>query len=130
MSWFLNIWNGNNTILGPSSAVPSSTARFQVTGHFKVPLQCPQVSLDEHGQEQIQVGFNLAHGTEILHQSTWGFVEEVVVLTPSKVGQFAQGWKGHKSITRSSYYVVATFSGDNKHAMDLLENAVKAWAMH
>ena len=38
--------------------------------------------------------FNLAHGTEILDQSAWGFIEEVVVLTPSQMGQFAQGYKG------------------------------------
>ena len=27
--------------------------------------------LDQHGNEQVQVGFNLAHGIDILHQSTW-----------------------------------------------------------
>ena len=42
--------------------------------------------VDEHSNKQIQVGLNLAHGTEILHQSTWGFIEEVAVLTPSKAG--------------------------------------------
>ena len=82
------------------------------------------------GNEQIQVGFNLAHGTEILHQSTWGYFEEVAVLTPSKVRQFAHGYKANKSITKNSYYAVAKFSGEHKHATDVLEKAVKAWAMH
>jgi hypothetical protein len=45
--------------------------------------------LDQHGNKQIQVGFNLAHGTEILHQSTWGFIQEVVVCIPSKEGHLA-----------------------------------------
>ena len=34
-----------------------------------------------------------------------------------------------KAIARSSYYDVAKFSGNNTNAMDLLENAVKSWAM-
>ena len=58
--------------------------------------------VDNDGDAQIQVGFNLAHGIAILHQSTWGFIEEVVVLRPSMVGQFAFGWHGHKPIARSS----------------------------
>ena len=86
--------------------------------------------LDKDGNEQIQVGFNLAHGTEILHQSTLRFIEDVDVLIHSKVGQFAQGWKRRKTITRSSYWVVAKYCGDNKDAMDLLENLVQAWALH
>ena len=43
------------------------------------------------GNEHAQVGFNLAHGAEILRQSTWAFIEDVAVLTPSTVGQFALG---------------------------------------
>ena len=86
--------------------------------------------LDQHGNEQIQVGFNLAHGTEILHQPTWGFIEDAVVLRHSNVGQFAQGWNRRNTITRSSYWVVATFSGEHNTGMDLLENVVQAWAVH
>ena len=79
------------------------------------PLQRPQVpSLGQHGNEQIQVGFNLAHGTEIIHQSTWGFIEDVAVLRHSNVGQFAQGWKRRNTITKSSYWAVANFSGKSK----------------
>ena len=77
--------------------------------------------MDQHDNEQIRVGFNLAHGTDVLHQSTWGFIEEAVVLTPSKVGQFALGWHGDRSITRSSYYVVANLSGENTNVMDLMK---------
>ena len=60
------------------------------------------IPLDEHGNEQIQVGFNMAHGTEIVHQSTWKFIEEVHVLTPSK-GHFAQFLKANQFIPKSSY---------------------------
>jgi hypothetical protein len=81
--------------------------------------------LDRDGNEEIQVGFNLAHGTEVLHQSTWGFIEEVAVLAPPKVGQFSLGWHQAKAITRSSYYAVAKFSGENKNAQDLMEAAEK-----
>ena len=59
--------------------------------------------MDLDGNEQIQVGFHLPHGTDLRHQSTWRFVEDVVVLTPSKVGQFALCWHGDRSITRSSW---------------------------
>ena len=38
--------------------------------------------------------------------------------------------KGDQYICKSSYYAVAKFAGKNKNAMDLLENAVNAWAMH
>ena len=58
--------------------------------------------LDLDGNAQIQVGFNLAHGTEILHQSTWGIFEEMVVLTTSKAGQFTLGWNNYQSITKSA----------------------------
>ena len=59
-----------------------------------------------------------------------GFIEEVVVLTPSKVGQFSQGWKGTKSVTRSSYSVVAKLIVDNSNAMDLIEVVVHACVVH
>ncbi len=72
--------------------------------------------MDDHGNEQIKVGFIWAHGTEILHQSTWGVIEEVAALTPSTMGQIALGWHGYKSIAKSSYYAVAKFPGDNMHA--------------
>jgi tRNA U34 5-carboxymethylaminomethyl modifying GTPase MnmE/TrmE len=36
------------------------------------------------------------------------------------VGQLAQGKHGHKSITKTSYYAVAKFSGEKSTAMDLL----------
>ena len=54
----------------------------------------------------------------------------MVVLAPSRAGQFAQGYKGEKSIARSSYDVVAKVFGENTHALDLLENVAKACAMH
>ena len=38
----------------------------------------------------------------------------------------AQGRKGSKCITRSSYYVVAKFSGENRNAMDLMKVGAKA----
>ena len=71
-------------------------------GPLGIHLNAHRFLVDQDGNEQIQVGFKLAHGTEILHQSTWGFIEEVVVLRPSMVGQFAFGWHGHKPIARSS----------------------------
>ena len=82
--------------------------------------------MDQHGNEQILVGINLARGTKVLRQSTWGLIEEVVVLTPSKVGQFALGWHGDRSTTRSSYDVVAKFSGDSNDASDVMEDSQKA----
>ena len=97
---------------------------------FGILFNVHKFPLDLYGNEQIQVGFNLAQGTEILHQSTWGFIQEVVVLTPSKQGQFGLGQKGDQPICKSSYYAVAKFSGENTHVMDLPENAVNAWAMH
>ena len=83
----------------------------------------------KEGNEQIQLGFNLAHGTEILHQSTWGFIEEVVVLTPSNMGMAAIGWKGRDASTRSSYQAVAKSSGENKDT-HLLKNAVDGVWLH
>ncbi|MFM7987909.1 MAG: hypothetical protein ACKPKO_52210, partial [Candidatus Fonsibacter sp.] len=62
--------------------------------------------LDQHGNAQLQVGFNLAHGTGIIDQSTWGFIPDVVVLTRSNMGQFAQSWQRRKAITRGYYWVV------------------------
>ncbi|MFM7984571.1 MAG: hypothetical protein ACKPKO_35115 [Candidatus Fonsibacter sp.] len=53
----------------------------------------------------------------------------MAVLTHSKVGQFAQGWKRRNTIAKSSYWAVATFPNADKRAMDLLENAPQAWAM-
>ena len=40
------------------------------------------------GKNRYKWVFNIAHDTEILHQYTLGFIQEVVVLTPSKEGQF------------------------------------------
>ena len=37
---------------------------------------------------------------------------------------------GHKSVAKSSYYAVAKFSGERRHAMELMAAAQKAWAMH
>ena len=74
--------------------------------------------LDQHGNEQIQVGFILAHGTDILHQSTWGLIDNVVVLAHSKAGQFAEGWKRRKTITSSSYWAVARLFGANTYYID------------
>ena len=39
---------------------------------FWIIFNVTQVHLDLDGNEQIQGGFNLAHGTETLHQSIWG----------------------------------------------------------
>jgi hypothetical protein len=79
--------------------------------------------IDRDGNAQIQVGFNLAHGTDILHQSNWGVVEEVVVLTPPRCGSLPLVGKWHKSI-------VAKFTGDKDNAVDLMEVVAKAWATH
>ena len=87
-----------------------------------------KLPLGKHGTKQNQVGFNLVHGTQILHHSAWGSIEEVAVLTTSKVGQLALGRHGHKSIATSSYYAVAKISGGNKNVVDLMKAAVKAWA--
>jgi hypothetical protein len=90
---------------------------------FGILFNVHRFPLDKQGNEQIQVGFNLAHGTEVLHQPTWGFIEEVAVLAPPKVGQFCIGYYQSKAVTRSSYYAVAKFSGENKNAKDLMEAA-------
>ena len=59
-----------------------------------------------------------------------GFIEEVAVCPPSKVGQVALGWHNYPSNTKSSDYAVAKFAGENRNAMELMEVAQKAWAMH
>ena len=68
-----------------------------------------------------KLGSTWPMATEILNNFTWGVIEEAVVLAPSKLGHFVLGWHGAKSITKSSYDVVAQFSGDNMNAMDLME---------
>ena len=82
--------------------------------------------LDIHGQEQVQVGFNLAHGTEVLHQSLWGFIDQVVVLTPPKVAQFGAGCWSPTPVSRSSYFAVARFTGENLQAKLIMEAAAQA----
>ena len=72
------------------------------------------------GKHKSERFFNLAHGTEILHQSNWAFLAEVVVLTPSMMGQVAQGYSSDKSINMSSQYLVSKLSGERTNAMDLL----------
>ena len=64
--------------------------------------------------------------TEILHQSTWGVIQDVVVLTHSKVWQFALVWKRRNTTTRSSYWFVANLFGEQPTEPDLLDNVVEA----
>ena len=46
------------------------------------------------------------------------------------MGQFCPGFHSDNAIPKSSYNAVAKFSGEYTRAMDMLEKAVKAWAMH
>ena len=109
-------WRSNIEAIEPAQ---KARARLEVRGRRVVELS-----------EQIQVWSKLAHDAQILHHPTWGVMEDAAILTPSKVAQFALGWHSNKSITKSSYYVEAKFSGENSNAMELMEVAQKAWAMH
>ncbi len=97
---------------------------------FGILFHVHKFPLGEHGQEHIQVGFNLAQGTEIRHESTWGVMDDVVAVSPSNVGQFSPSFRSDKAIAKSSYDAVAKICGDNTNALDLLETAVQALAMH
>ena len=58
---------------------------------FGILFNVHRLPLDQSGEPQVQTGMNLAHGTEVLHQSMWGFIYHISVLTPQKMGQFL-GW--------------------------------------
>ena len=58
---------------------------------FGILFNVHRLPLDQSGEPQVQTGMNLAHGTEVLHQSMWGFIYQISVLTP-EMGQFWVGW--------------------------------------
>lgn len=93
---------------------------------FGILFNVHRFPLDKHGEPLVQVGMNLAHGTEVLHQSVWGFIEQVSVLTPPKMGQFGVGYWNSTAMTRASYYAVAKFTGENMEAQRLMEAMIKA----
>ena len=49
---------------------------------FGISFNVHRLPLDQSGEPQAQTGMNLAHGTEVLHQSMWGFIYQISVLTP------------------------------------------------
>ena len=58
---------------------------------FGILFNVHRLPLDQSGEPQVQTGMNLAHGTEVLHQSMWGFICQISVLTPHKYGPVV-GW--------------------------------------
>ena len=93
---------------------------------FGILFNVHRFPLDDHGEPLVQIGMNLAHGTEVLHQSLWGFIHQISILTPPKMGQFGIGWWTRTPMTRASYYAVAKFTGENPEALELMDALLKA----
>ena len=89
-----------------------------------------RLPLDQSGEPQVQTGMNLAHGTEVLHQSMWGVIYQISVLTPTKkkqkMGPFWVGWWTSSPMSRTSYYAVAMFTAENNEAWRLMEAMIQA----
>jgi hypothetical protein len=49
---------------------------------FGILFNVHRLPIDMSGEPQVQIGMNLAPGTEVLHQSMWGFIDQISVLTP------------------------------------------------
>jgi len=82
------------------------------------------------GEPQVHIGMNMAHGTEVLHQSMWGFIHQISVLTPPQkkqtMGQFGVGWWNKSPMRKTSCYVVAKFTAENNEALRLMEAMLQA----
>ena len=94
---------------------------------FGIVFNVHRLPLDMSGEPLVQIGTNLAHGTEVLHQSMWGFIDQISVLTPKKkIGHFGAGWRTSTPMSRTSYYAVAKFTAESNEALRLMAAMIQA----
>ena len=83
---YLSVLQRNLAILYSAQQYQALAAEWT----FGLLFHVHRLPLDMSGEPQVLIGTNLAHGTEVLHQSMWGFIYQISILTPKK--QNTQIW--------------------------------------